>query len=309
MDELDGVLARGGGVALVRDLTAAGLHPNDLRAARRTGRVVRIRHGAYADSGLWQRLTPSERHAQLVRAVLAGLTQPAVASHTSAAIIHGLPVWGADLATVHVTRPKRGHGRRERTVTHHAGALTEADVEVVDGVPVTSVARTVIDMARLVGFEGGVVTADAALHSGLTTLDELRERHVAMSDWPRARVASRVIRFADRLAETPGESRTRVLFHVHGLPTPRLQVVLIANARRYRVDMLVDEPPTVVEFDGRLKYRMGESQNPRELEAVLWAEKRREDDLRAEGYRFARIIWGDLDRPLDTAARLRGILR
>ena len=92
VDELDGVLARGGGVALVRDLTAAGLHPNDLRAARRTGRIVRVRHGAYADASLWQRLTPSERHAHLVRTVLAGLTPPAVASHTSAAIIHGLPV-------------------------------------------------------------------------------------------------------------------------------------------------------------------------------------------------------------------------
>ena len=132
-----------------------------------------------------------------------------------------------------------------------------------DSAKPSSVARTVLDVARLAGFESGVVTADAALHAGLTSPDDLLARHLTMTDWPRSRVAGRVVRFASRLAESPGESRSRVLFHVHGLPTPRPQVELTAHGRCYRVDLLVDEPPTAVEFDGRLKYRMGLSENPR----------------------------------------------
>jgi hypothetical protein len=105
-----------------------------------------------------------------------------------------------------------------------------------------------------------------------------------------------------------GESRTRVMFHVEGLPAPRLQVEIWQEGRLLgRVDMLDEKSMTVVEFDGRMKYRLGDSTDPRTLEAVLWAEKRREDDIRALGYGFARVTWPDLDSPRRTATRLRTI--
>lgn len=305
MDEALAVLARGSGVALLRELLQAGLHPDEVRALLRAGKLTRIRRGAYADAQLWRSLDHVGRHLLLCRAVLASLTPPVALSHASAAVAHGLPVWGVDLGRVHVTRPVHGQGRREAGVVHHVGALPENQVLEVSGLTVTRADRTVLDLARVSSFESGVVTADAALQRELTTPGELLALHSDMLDWPGARVAGRVIAFADRLAESPGESRSRVLFHVHGLPTPRLQVEIRANGRPYRVDMLVEEAMTVFEFDGRLKYRMGASENPRELESILWAEKRREDDIRAEGYRFGRITWRDLDRGADTAARAR----
>jgi hypothetical protein len=305
VDELAAVLARGHGMALLRDFTTQGLHPNEIRAALRVRRLVRIRHGAYADAVTWARLLPHEKHRLLARAVMATLSPPVVLSHTSAAIVHGLPVWGVDLRVVHVTRPQPGRGRRERSVTHHVGKLPGSQIEVVDGMRVTSLDRTVLDIARLAGFESGVVTADAALHRRLTTPDDLMTLHLSMMDWPGSRVAGRVARFADGLAESPGESRSRVLFHHAGLPAPRLQAEIQTARCCYRVDMLVDEARTVFEFDGQMKYRMGESGDPRELERIAWEEKRREDDIRAEGYRFGRIIWSDFDDPEGTAQRAR----
>lgn len=222
--------------------------------------------------------------------------------------MHGLPVWGVDLDVVHVTRPGLGQGRREAGVVHHVGQLADGQQIASDGLPVTSEARAVLDVARTAGFESGVVTADAALHRELTTHDELLSLHSQMLDWPGARVAGRVLTFANGLAESSGESCSRVLFRVHSLPMPRQQVEIVANGRLYWVDMLVEEARAVFEFDGRMKYRMGESTDPRELERILWAEKRREDDIRAEGYRFGRITWPDLSRGTATAARARRVM-
>jgi hypothetical protein len=308
MDEVAAVLGQGQGVALMHEFIAAGISPDEIRALLRTGRLRRLRRGAYTDSSLWHSLDAVGRHLLMCRAVVSSLKPPAALSHASAALALGLPVWGVDLRVVHVTRPGHGQGRREAGVVHHVGSLPDAQLTTVDELPTTNVARTVLDLARVAGFESGVVTADAALHGKLTTPQALIELHTEMLDWPGARVVGRVLAFADGLAESPGESRTRVLFRVHGLPAPRLQVPIRANGRLYRVDLLVDEARAVFEFDGRLKYRMGESSDPRTLEHIVWAEKQREDDIRAEGYGFGRITWDDLAHGAATAARARRVM-
>jgi hypothetical protein len=213
---------------------------------------------------------------------------------------------GVDLKAVHVTRPLRGQSRHEGDVVHHNGRLPDEQIVHVDGLRVTRADRAVLDVARLAGFEPGVVTADAALHRGLVAPSELSTLAVELADWPGGRVVRRVVRFADRLSESVGESRTRVLFRVEGLPPPRLQVEIWTDGRLLgRVDLLDEESMTVVEFDGRMKYRLNGAKDPRSLEEVLWAEKRREDDIRARGYGFARVAWHDLDQPGRTASRLR----
>jgi hypothetical protein len=241
--------------------------------------------------------------------VQAVLRPPAVLSHASAAIVLGLPVYGADLDVVHVTRPEHGRSRHEAGVVHHVAGLPPQEVTVVHGLRITSAARTVVDVSRHLGFESGVVTADAALHNALVTKPHLTRVHLAMDDWPGSRVVGRVIEFADGLAESPGESRTRVLFLVENLPKPRLQVKIWRGGLLLgRVDLYVDEALTVVEFDGRIKYRLKPGGSAKELEDVLWAEKDREDDIRGEGHEFARVTWYDLDRPRPTAQRLRGVM-
>lgn len=291
-------------MALRRDFLAAGFEVDDVQRAVRSGVLVRIRRGAYADAALWHSLDDRGRHLLTARAVLATLTPPASLSHVSAAIAWGLPVWGVDLSAVHVTRAGAGQSRQEAGVVHHRGRLPRDQVTQVNGLRVTRPDRTVLDLARLAGFEPGVVTADAALRHGLVTTDELRALHTSMTDWPSSAVAGRVLRFANGLAQTVGESRTRVLCHVIGLPAPQLQVEVHARGHRYYLDLAIDEAMTAIEFDGKLKYRLDDSLDPRTLESILWAEKRREDDIRSLGYRIERVVWDDLGQRRRTAQRL-----
>jgi hypothetical protein len=295
-----------GAVLLRRDLVARGADPDEIARDLRVGMLVRVRRGAYTDVGTWRAAGPEQRHLLAARAAAAAMKPPVVLSHTSAALAWGLPVWGVDLDAVHVTRPVRASARREAGVVHHQAALPRGHVLERDGLRVTSPARTVVDLARLAGFEPGVVTADAALHQKLVTPDDLLVMANELRDWPGSRAVGRAVSFADGLAETVGESRSRVLCHRFDLPTPRLQVEIRRDGVLLgRVDMLIDEWKLVLEFDGRLKYRLDGSTEPERLEGIVWAEKVREDSIRGEGYGVFRIIWPDFSRPAATAERIR----
>jgi hypothetical protein len=294
-----------GAVMLRRDLIARGADPDEIARDLRSGSLVRVRRGAYTDASTWTSADLEQRHLLTARAAVAAMKPPTVLSHTSAALAHGLPVWGVDLNAVHVTRPVRASARIEAGVVHHQAALPDDHVVEIDGLLVTSPARTIADLARLAGFEPGVVTADAALHRGLVTPDELLVTANGLRDWPGSRHVARVVSFADGLSESVGESRTRVLCYRCNLPAPELQVEIWRGGQLLgRVDLLIREWRLVIEFDGRVKYRL-DGVSPARLEQVLWAEKVREDDIRGEGYGIARVIWADLDRPAVTAARIR----
>lgn len=291
------------GSLLRREALELGIDDREIERLLRARAWIRIRRGAYALRPQWLGLTPEQRHLVTARAVLRSLDEPAVLGHVSAAIALGLPVWGADLSTVHVIRDGRHGARVEAGVAHHVAELPSEHVTRVGGIEVTTASRTVVDHARSCGFEPAVVTADAALHARLTTRSELRETLFWMSDWPGARAAGRVVAFADGRAESVGESRGRVFCLVNGLPIPELQVeirdddgVLVA-----RVDFLFDEQRTVGEFDGKVKYRADTAGvSPEE---VVWLEKRREDSIRGLGWECVRLVWGDYDTPALTRRR------
>ena len=94
-----------------RELAAEGLGPNDLTRMVRTGELVRLRRGAYADPDDGA-LDPRAAHLRLLEATLPHCDPAAVVSHTSAAVVHRLPVWDEHLARIHLTRNREGGGRR-----------------------------------------------------------------------------------------------------------------------------------------------------------------------------------------------------
>lgn len=72
-------------------------------------RMLRLRRGVYVWRSAWETLTPTERYLTLVAAVAKCSKQRPVLSHASAAAIHGLPVIGAWLHSIHqIVNPARG---------------------------------------------------------------------------------------------------------------------------------------------------------------------------------------------------------
>lgn len=171
--------------------------------------VTRLRRGRHA--------APGDEQLQQVAAATHRLD--AVASHETAAQLWGVPTLWRRGPAVHVTRQRRSQGtaRYPGVQVHHA-RLDPADVTVHCGVPVTTVARTVVDLARGRSFRAGVVAADAALRMRRCTREELQAVARACRRWPGVMRARDVAGFADPRAASPLESISRVAFHVYRLP-------------------------------------------------------------------------------------------
>lgn len=294
------------GPALRPRLLAAGFTDDELRRLRAERSVVAVRPGAYVHSSDARLREPEGRHALQVEAAVQQIGPGAVVSHASAAVLHGLPLWAVPLDRVHVTRDRRSGGRRTRYLHLHPAALDPDEIALVRGIAVTSVARTVADLARSLPFEAAVVAADGALRDHPIGRADLLEAVQRRSNRRGTSAARRVAAFADGRSESVGESRSRVALARCGLPPPVLQWEVRTTAGRWlaRVDFGWPEHMTVGEFDGRVKYGrlLRPGQDPGD---AVFEEKRREDALRDEDLRVGRWTWADLDAFDPVAQRLR----
>lgn len=288
------------------DLLAVGVTDDDIQRRRRKGTLVSVRAGRYAASTDLAKMSATRRHLLAAKAAAADLPADAALSHLSAACLHGLPVWKHDLASVQVVRPGSGGGHRRDSLHTRYARLGPDDVELIDGIKVTSGARTIIDLGRSIPFERAVVCADFALRTGLVTPDQLTAAMERARRTLGAGRARQVVAFADGRSESVGESRSRVAMHRAGLPAPQLQVEIRS---RYgvilgRSDFLWEEERTVGEFDGEVKYGalLRPGQDPG---GAVFAEKRREDRIRDEGWRVVRWTWPELDAVGTAMERIR----
>ena len=288
-------------------LRAAGYSEDDVRRLLRTGVFTQVRRGAYAEH------LPDDGdacHALLLRAALTELAPGAVASHVSAAVVHGLPTWRLPLERAQVTVDRRSGGRVDPRVHVYTAPLHPDDVVTVDGLVVTSLARTVVDIARWAELEPAVVVADAALRARDLQADEACLRSALVDalrrakGWPGVPAARRTVAFADGRAESVGESRSRVALARAGVPTPVLQLPVRHAGGTAYADFGWPEQRTIGEFDGKAKYERLLRPGQTSADAV-YEEKLREDAVRAEGWEVVRWRWADLRDFAPTAARLR----
>lgn len=286
-----------------------GYGDRDIRAAIRSGLLVRIGAGLYAPAPAYLALTDEAKLAARSRAVFHRHRGAVVLTHQSAAAIHGIAMWGAALDEVHVTRLDDGRGRHEAHVQHHVGRIDSADVVEVDGVLVSSPERCVWELACEQTTESALVSADSALHRGLVSAESLHETAGQFRTWGGSRSGRLALSLADGRAESPGESRSRYLFWRHDIPRPDLQFrVLDAKGLVVaRTDFAWELYRHLAEFDGRVKY--DGTFVPHGFESVF-DEKRREDLVRAQYWGLTRLIWADLhERAVAaTIARLRADL-
>ena len=174
-------------ILLTGTLRDQGFDDRELRRMRRDGTLVPVRQARTCRRPAER--TPDDEHRELVFATAPQLHDAAVSSHGSAAVLHGLPIWPTAIDRVHVTRNRSGGGNRRAVVRVHAAPLTEMDM-TIDGVPVTSLARTVLDLCRIVPIEQAVAAGDRALAFGLVRA--VLEEHLAqMARWPGTRQARR----------------------------------------------------------------------------------------------------------------------
>jgi len=186
---------------------------------------------------------------------------------------------------VHVSVPGSGRGRMRGIRFHRVPPFHDDELTVMDGVPVTSPARTLADVAGMLGSREIEVAASAAERNGLIGIDEL----VALPDrypgWPRISVLRRLLKDGRGPAFTRSEAERRCLelLRAVGLPRPYTNV----SVGPYELDLSWPEEGIAVEIDGRVHHSS---------RARFEGDRRKDMWLRARGIEVIRLSWSQITR-------------
>lgn len=301
--QLAATAAAHGGPFTRPEAEAAGYSKDEIHHRVQCGRWIALRRGVYVERDFLAECDAGgaegayRRHSVDAAATVLAVGD-AVASHESALAIFRLSVAKVPDA-VSVTRPRLASGRtRLAGVIIRRAALPPCQRVSWLGVPVTTPARTVADLARRLPFRHAVMVADTALHAGLTDRAELERVLADCVNWPGAARARKVVQFADAKAESALESIARVVFAEQDLPAPEVQVrIVVRSGLIFRVDFLWRRFRTIAEADGLMKYS-----DP----SALRDEKLRQEALADLGFEIVRFTWKQLhEDPAAVAARIR----
>ena len=291
-------------VTLIRDVPSQlGVSRRGVQSLLHEGVLVRLDKYLVVGSCLDEaaRTDPAIAHRLELDALLRTYPE-CVASHESAALLHGLPLFKVPsfaIATRQWGAWRGGPKHRVRIAPLPAHHVCE-----ISGTPTTTLTRSVVDIARSASMLSAVVVGDAALRRGLSR-HALREMLDECSPWCETKKAAAAIDFFDARSESALESLSRVLVHENDIPAPEPQYEIVIRARSYRVDFYWKHKRLVGEADGKVKYSRTLD---RELspEEVVWREKLREDALRDAGYGIVRWTYGQMLNETDrTIGRIR----
>lgn len=212
-----------------------------------------------------------------------------VVSHTSAAVLHDVAMLAPKFDRVHFTLD--GPGGNVRRWRHtHPGPVPPEEITIVDGVAVTTIERSAVDVACAGNFASALAVFDSALRRGADQ-DEIA-RILNRGRRRGGPAAKRALAQANPLSANPGESWSRAQIITAGLPVPQLQCEHRINGKTFFTD-LEWEDTVVGEFDGMVKYTKLLVDGETAADVVI-AEKLREDLLRREGRAVLRWVWADL---------------
>ncbi|NLG47492.1 MAG: hypothetical protein GX543_13635 [Gordonia sp.] len=269
-----------------------GISERRLASAVHSGELIVVARGMSVPSAAVAGRKDAERIVYGFRCIAAAISpQRPVLSHDSAAVVHGLSLLHPDQRRVHVTNGKDGGGSERSRRVIHSGTFGPDDVVEIDGLLVTSMERTAIDVAlKTATLPQALTVFDAGLRLGMQADDVTRRLRASRHGIALVR---RAFSFADGDSESPGESWSRAQMIEAGHRVPDLQVeYTLESGRVARCDFGRDEK-FVGEFDGMVKYQR-EMRGDEDVEAVVVREKLREDQLRDVGVDVGRWIWDDL---------------
>jgi len=152
---------------------------------------------------------------------------------------------------VEVTVPRRAGPRSRPGLTIVHSARLRGDIDLVDGVPVTTAARTAFDLARRSPFVEAVIACDALLNVAPRDRPEL-ERMVRDRVWPGTARLPEVLEAIDPRSESPMETRVRLILVGDGLPPPVSQYDVFDEYGRWvgRVDLAYPVKKLGIEYEG-----------------------------------------------------------
>lgn len=274
--------ARQGGVATRAQLRGHGLLPGTIDRLRRSGRIT-VRHRAIY---IISPLPRAEQHA----ALLAGGPHTRL-SHGTAAALFRL----GDLPSlpVEVTMRRGRTTRLKRVVIHHVRDLRADEATTVDGLRVTTIPRTLLDLAETSQPRVVEQAYALALRRRLVTPAAMRgilKRHPHHRGAPLWRT---ILSNGDPdLARSKAEEVLLEIVRSAQLPRPQLNVKLLG----YEIDFLWRAQRLVAEVDGYVFHASSHS---------FAKDRRRATDLAANGFRVLQFTWSDLHDGRDrTIARL-----
>jgi very-short-patch-repair endonuclease len=215
----------------------------------------------------------------------------AVLSHLSAAgLWRLLPGREGD---VDVTVPGRNPGRRRGIRVHRVNALDRRDVRKLGGIPITSPARTIFDVAAVVRrreLEQALAEAYARRLARRSDFISLLARR---SSLPGTRALRALLdEGTPALTRSQAEERLLALIRTAELPAPEINV----HIGRHEVDFMWRDQRLIVEVNG---FRFHSSRSAFEHD------RRRDAELISQGFRVIRITWRQIfDRPEALTARL-----
>ncbi|MEU4158873.1 DUF559 domain-containing protein [Actinoplanes sp. NPDC026670] len=207
----------------------------------------------------WRRLFPDVYahrdtnldHAAWCRAAMLALPDNIAIGGPSAAVL-----WGVTTIPPHMpvtlVAPRQTRLRRARRLSVHYTNLAETDVTVHNGIRLTTPARTVFDLGRRHGRADALAALDAMLHRHLLIEPELHTMLADRRTWPGAGRLAELVTLADPRAESPMESRLRLVIIDAGLPPAAVQHQVHTADGEFlgRVDLAWPELRLAIEYDG-----------------------------------------------------------
>lgn len=226
----------------------------------------------------------------------------ALLSYASAAALHGIRRSAASRVDVTIVRPSSLS--RPGIRVHRHLELTPADITTVDGIPVTSVPRTLLDLATILSPNQLERACEQALLERVFDMRAMSELLGRSRGARGIRKLRAVLALGDLGEDVPasGLERTfRRLCHQAGLPRPELNRYLLLGDEYHRVDFLWRKEQVVIETDGGRYHSTGWQRR---------RDARRDQLLTAHGFSHARIPDDEIShRPGEAVRRAAELLR
>lgn len=293
--EIAAIALRQHGLVTLPQLEGLGMDRKTVQGWAARGRLHRVHQGVYA---VGHAVSTSEK--RYLAAVLAS-GPGAVLSHRSAAALWGLREDRRN--SIDVTAPNR-RGRIPAGIdAHRDGSVTAVDRTEMDGIPCTTVARTLLDLAAVAPvweLRKAIAEAEVLRLLDQTAVHSLIKRSRGRRGIARLRMLLDEIHPLTKRTRSEMERLFLAMCKRSGLPTPEVNVTLEVNRKILMPDFLWRDAGLIVEADSR-RYH--------DTDSAFQSDRRREQRLMRAGWRVVRCTWEQVEHePRALAETIRALL-